>query len=253
MQMKKTWWILLISLCGLGCGTIDPSATDTETDTTPVLDGGEDGGLDTDSDNGAVDDYYPMAVGDFWTYRETEGARETEFTYEVTGRETIDFGRETGERTVFVVENTTATTTVVTDEGRTQYIEDEGDRSVRHRQEIYDAAGVFTKQRDFFPGFLRFDRTKTAKGAKWVETFTRVSDPKDGTVPVEETVSYDYEILSTDAPVDIGSKTYHCLEVKRTALSDGETKYYWYAKGIGKVQELTGNTKMEQLIDSSYF
>ena len=153
-----------------------------------------------------------------------------------------------------MVENYAADGTAsASEEGRTQYIENGKDRAVRHRQDIYDAQGVFTKQRDFFPGFLRFDRAKVKTGDTWTEEFLRVSDPKDGSTPVEETVRYDYEVIGTDEVVDIESKTYHCLELKRTAQKDGEVKYYWYVKGIGKVQELTGGTKMEQLIDSSYF
>ena len=52
--------------------------------------------------------------------------------------------------------------------------------------------------------------------------------------------------------MELESGTFHCIKVERTARHDGEIKIYWYAKGIGKVQELTGGTKMEQLVDSSY-
>jgi hypothetical protein len=252
------WFFLTAFLLSgaFGCGSIDPSAKkDTESDSTAEGDAGGDGGdgdsdgdSDTDGDGDADNDYYPMAVGDFWTYRETEGSVITEFTYEVTGTETMDFGRDTGERTVFVMENTFQSSS----EGRTQYVEDEGDRVVRHQQDIYDAQGNFTKQRNFYPGFLRFDRTKTTVGDKWTETITRVSDPKDNSTPTEDQVTYQYEILSVDNVVTIESQSYTCIEVKRTDITDPEVKYYWFAKGIGKVQEQTGSSKIEQLIDSSY-
>ncbi len=252
MKLNQHCLIFLGFLLGsalVGCGSIDPSAKDTDSDT-----GSPDGGADSDTGDNFENDYYPMAVGDFWTYRETEAGVSVEFTYEVTGKETMDFGRDTGEREVFVVENYSVDgTSSSSEEGRTQYIENDTDRAVRHRQDIYDTQGVFTKQRDFFPGFLRFDRTKVKTGDTWTETLLRVSDPKDGSTPVEETVRYDYEVIGTDETVDIESTTYHCLELKRTAQKDGEVKYYWYVKGIGKVQELTGGTKLEQLIDSSYF
>ena len=68
MRMFGTWLSMLMSLLIVGCGTIDPAASNSDTEPVATSDGDVDGGADTDY----LNDYYPMAVGDFWTYREEE-------------------------------------------------------------------------------------------------------------------------------------------------------------------------------------
>ncbi len=213
----------------MGCGATDVG--DQDTDTTPV---GE--------------DYYPMAVGNSWTYLETfdMGGSEHLF-YEVTGIETVDlpYG-DLGQQELFALENTFADTPL---EKRIQFIGDDGVRADRLQHLIWDRDGVLTKQRDFVPGFLRFDRQKVSVGEQWSESVDRFTDLKDGTAVVQSTVIYQYEIIAADEPVTVPAGTFECLKVKRTVTvgTDPEEKIYFFAKGIGKVKEVTTGLKMEEL------
>ncbi len=255
--------VTLSAFIGTACGDMDPSK-DKDTDSNP--DGGTDGDTDADTDadtdsDADAEDYYPMKIGDYWTYRETEtGLTPIEFTYTVLDEDeiTISEGADAGVKKVFVWERVfksdSASNNPTDEEGRIQYIENQKTKAVRHRQKNSHIESEVTKQRDFIPGFLRFDRTKTAAGDQWTETITRTDTyPQEpAKTPLTVTVSYEYKIISTNDPVTIDNKNYTCIQIQRKALSDNEIKVYWFAKGIGKVKEQTG-TKIEELIDSSRF
>jgi hypothetical protein len=88
-------------------------------------------------------------------------------------------------------------------------------------------------------------------GEKWEETVTRTTDTLDGTGIATEDITYQFEIISVGDPCKIELGTFNCIQVRRTDIVDSETKYYWYAPGIGKIRELTGD-KEEKLTGTSF-
>ncbi len=246
------WLVVIVGLSPVACGGGDPNdwldpdgGTDAGSDGDG--DGDTDGDTDADSDSDAdPEDYYPLFIGANWTYEETdELSMTTTLYYEITGKEKVSFGNGVGEKTVYVLENTFPQNAL---EKRIQYIEDLGDRAVRHEHLVYEA-GVLTKQRDFVPGFLRFDRTKLQQGDQWTETLDRYTDTKDGTPVEQETVSYRYEVLGLQELVEVPAGSFYCLQLRRTEVGTNEIKDYYFAKGIGKVKEITQGLKTEQLVD----
>ena len=228
------------------CGSQEVVNNDTESgrDSNTNGDAGPDSGTDVEN---VENDYYPMAVGAFWKYRETQpGLTPIELTYTITKKEKKTFGDITGEREVFFMENTFD----VNEEYRVQYIEDDGVRAVRHGHDVYTDEG-WKKVRTYTPGFLRFDRGKVAVGEKWEETVSSVT--VDAKETKTQTTTYEFEVLRVGTPVTIGIGTFNCIQLKRKDSADSETKLYWYAPGIGKIREQTLDTsKEEELIDSSY-
>jgi len=241
--------ISVVALWSVACGSEEPDEEGTDSSSGDT-DHDADGGTDSDSENAPdfSNDYYPMQVGAYWTYEETTSSGDaTTLTYTVTEKKTMDFGGETGEREVFLVENTFDSL----NEKRIQFIEDDGTRAVRHGHEVYDITETLTKTRFYEPGFLRFDRSKVTVGDKWEETVTRTTDTLDGSAVVSEAITYQFEIISVGEPWTIDLGTFNCIQIKRQDQSDFETKYYWYARGIGKIRELTGD-KEEVLVDTSF-
>ncbi|MCU0664726.1 MAG: hypothetical protein MUC50_20685 [Myxococcota bacterium] len=237
-MIRRIALILMIALgasIAQGCGTQEPYASDTDTDT------GTDTALPTEND------YYPLTVGSTWEYKETTLAGAiSSFSYTVKEKTTIEFEHGVGEKEVFVIENDLSS---ATEEGRVQYYEDEGARVTRLRHLVADNTGNFTKQRDYVPGFLRFDRSKTAAGYPWIESLTAWTDRMDGTALSAESVQYQYEVIEEHQEVTVPAGTFDCLVVERTALSGGknEVKQYFFAKGVGKVKEITEGEKVEDL------
>ena len=196
-------------------------------------------------------DYYPIKVGDYWEYKETNVKGEIiTLRYEVTKKQTKKFKYGTGEIDVFIVENTFPGKS---DEKRIQYIEDNGTRVIRHRHEILEGPATETKTRNWTPGFLRLDRSKLSEGKQWKEDYERYTDTLDGSNVKKETVSYIFKVesLNTEVTLSANGKSYTCLRLKRTDTVSGEVKEYYYAPGIGKVKEVTEGDKTEELSASN--
>jgi uncharacterized protein DUF3108 len=224
--------LLSISVCALvfaGCGENDPDAI--------------------------TGDYYPMGVGDYWEYIETytDGHPDETIIHEVNGKETIDFGGELGERTVFVVDNTPDLTST---KSRTYYIEDDGNKVTRISQIVYDTDGNLTKTQDYVPGALKFDRTRVTKGETWDELIIRYTYDEVGTETGNLDYSYTFTITELHEKVTVPAGTFDCITITRERLPplEYEIKTYYYASGVGKVKELSegySGNKMEELTSYS--
>jgi hypothetical protein len=202
-------------------------------------------------------DLFPLTVGDFWLYEETEGTETAQTRYEVAEQIDYDFEYDVQDALpVFVINNTFPDGAGDTDSSggyRLQYYYDDGTRVVRMRHDVYDETDTLTKVRDYVPGFLRFDRARIAVGEQWAEDYTTYTDstPETAGDAVPESASYLYEVLEpADVTVPAGDFD-DCVVVqrKKTSGSSPEIKIYYYAPGVGKVKEITEGTKEEVLVD----
>jgi hypothetical protein len=203
-------------------------------------------------------DYFPLAVGDYWLYQESDASGPTgDMRYEVKEQVEHDFQYdEAGPLSVFLLETTfpsgTSADTDTVGGWRVEYLRDDGTRVARLRQDVYDATDTLTKTRDYVPGFLRFDRSQVTVGAQWEETFKRHSDstPENtGDAIVTEDISYLYEILEPET-VSVPAGEFDCTVVQRTVTMGAsfEIKVYYFAPGVGKVKEVTGDS-IEELVE----
>jgi hypothetical protein len=152
-----------------------------------------------------------------------------------------------GDRDVFVLTNTFPDRT--TAEWRRFYLFDDGTRIDRLEHEVYIDETTMFKKRQYVPGFLRFDRSRTEPGTEWDETVTRYETNMDGInlSPVNITYSYKVDSNTATATLKDGTKIENCIQITRVNQSDFETKVYTFAPGIGKVQEETlGGTSEEK-------
>jgi hypothetical protein len=113
-------------------------------------------------------------------------------------------------------------------------------------------------------GFTRFNENWATQAVGYKDTpeYERVETPPGGTPRAPEARKHTFEIMSLSEPVSTGRGTLDCIVIKRTKdwqaeedgvdASDAQTKTFWFARGVGKVQERneeTGNTEL--LIDYS--
>jgi len=213
------------------------------------------------------DDYFPLAVGDWWVYEETDDDPDTAWTtrqvrLEVVDSVEMDFELDAeGALPVLVVEETYPSGDDLADP-RVAYDYDDGAVVVRKRQEILDAATDAPKRTvDYEPGLLRFDRGRTAAGDEWDGDYMEVTvsvptQPEDG----EWLLEYLYEIQEPET-VTVPAGTFDCLVLKRTCQSGypgedevaPEVSVFYFATGVGMVKAVTGLgggvTTVEELVE----
>ncbi len=141
--------------------------------------------------------------------------------------------------------------------------EDLGDAAVWRRNLRIDASGP-TKDELPTPSAMRIDESadRVCVGARyrtdWVE---RVIDPPNcatyATGDPSDCVSADNDVIeewfvdAIDAPVDVvGVGIVPCLQVTRTmtTVAEIEVTTFWFARGIGKVQEVNPAEETEELL-----
>lgn len=127
-----------------------------------------------------------------------------------------------------------------------------------------DDTAVLTSSVSYGAGFTRFneDWANQPVGYKETPEYLRV-ETRPGAAPrPPENRRHTFEIMSLSEEVTTGVGTFDCIVIKRTKdweaeedgidLADAQTKTFWFARGVGKVQELnedSGNTEL--LIDFS--
>ena len=200
-------------------------------------------------------EYFPMSVGDYWVYEETEinSASTVTLRYEVTRTESIETESFSGSYDTLVLTNTFPGGT---DEFREQFIFDDGNRVERIKHDIYDDFGLPTKLREYEPGFLRFDRSRQSKDEEWTETvifYTSVDPEADPIVFKPDERQYQYRVVDTHQEITVPAGTFNCLVIERSVVygTVGEVKLYYFAPGVGKVKEITENDKEENLVEYS--
>jgi hypothetical protein len=103
-------------------------------------------------------------------------------------------------------------------------------------------------------GFTRFneDWAEQAVGYKESPEYIRVETPPGGTARPGEERRHTFEVMSLSEEVSTPAGTFDCIVIKRSKdweaaadgvdLADAETKTFWFARGVGKVQERNDET-----------
>lgn len=111
-------------------------------------------------------------------------------------------------------------------------------------------------------GFTRFneDWANQAVGYRETPEYVRVETPPGGSPRPAENRRHTFEVVSLSEEVTTGSGTFDCIVIRRTKdweaeeegvdVSDAQTKTFWFARGVGKVQEKNEETQnIELLLD----
>ena len=182
--------------------------------------------------------YLPLVVGASWTYDTSEMGSPV-----VPKTTTFEAFEDVGDLKTGVTAFRQRTEKVV---GHAlSWHHDDCTGVTRHREQTFDDAGTLVTDQFYVPGKLRVDEAPAhlTLGATWTTAYTEVEvDPILGT----HTVSKDetWTVQAVDEMVTTPAGTFSCLKVHKTT-SGAAAKTYWFAKGVGKVQE-TGE-QMETL------
>ena len=207
------------------------------------------------------DDYFPLAVGNYWVYKETgydnlHPELTRQFRHEVMDTADMDFEHDSeGALPVFIVEDTFPPPSEVgADDPRKEYFYDDGTVVVRKRQETYDRnTDALMKTRDYEPGLPKFDRSRTAIDDNWDVHFTSytVSIPAEPDDSPPFSTTYMFRILDPETTT-VPAGTFECMKLSRFCTQgpcEGEEKIFYFAPGVGKVKEVTDELKTEELTE----
>lgn len=196
--------------------------------------------------------YHPLVSGSWWEYAHTNWTERVELT-------AMDDG------TSFVMADTPNPRD---DEPlrSDSVLSSVGGRVVRLTKEEFlvrpDGEEVLTASVTYGVGFTRFneDWANQAVGYRETPEYMRVETPAGAAPRPAEPRRHTFEIISLSEEVTTGRGRFDCIVIRRTKdweaeeqgidVSDAETKTFWFARGVGKVQERnedSGNT--EVLID----
>lgn len=127
-------------------------------------------------------------------------------------------------------------------------------RAARVTKEEYfigtDGSETLQSSVSYGVGFTRFNEEWATRAVGYRETpeYERVETRADGTMRAPEARRHTFEIVSLAEDVVTPKGTFSCIVIRRTKdwqaeedgvdADDAEAKQYWFARGVGKVQEL---------------
>ena len=183
--------------------------------------------------------YLPLDVGATWTWRVTPGA-DPAFEKTSTVEALEDVGDSKAGTMAYRVR------TLGKDGETVSWQEDTGQAVRRHREQSFSATQVMTSDQMYTPAKLRIDESaaRLVVGTTYVETYTEEErDPATGAIKtVSKSESWTVEAI--DESVTVPAGTFPCLRLRRvgTDVSAAE-KRFWFARGVGKVKEVGGQTE----------
>jgi hypothetical protein len=197
--------------------------------------GDDDGDGVIECDTPSADRYLPLAIGATWTYDTSDMGAPN-----VVKTSTVEALEDVGDRK----EGTTAYRVRTGKAGGlgdvVSWQQDKCTSVVRHREQNLDpTTDAIVTDQFYVAGKLRVDETPEhlVVGATWTTSYTEVE--VDNTTGQTHTKSKDenWSVIAVDASVTTPAGTFTCLQVNKTTSGLAD-KTYWFAKGVGKVQEM---------------
>ena len=200
--------------------------------------------------------YFPLVAGSWWDYRHSDWTERVSVT-------AADFNGSPA----FRMSDEANPTDLPEDQVRSDStITSVDGRAVRVLKDEYqvrqDGSEELISSVSYGAGFTRFndDWANQAVGYRETPEYERVETRPDGTVLAPEARRHTFEIVSLASDVDTPRGTFSCIVIQRTKdwetddgevdADDAETKLYWFARGVGKVQETNPESgKSETLVD----
>lgn len=174
----------------------------------------------------------PIAVGNVWTYRVTDGSGvvSTKTQTVVSTTSTAD-GRD-----AFLME-----TSRVNNKGtRSVQLVDNG-RLLRASESTLDNGAVLNNYR-FEPYGLRIDSNFVTVGDTYADMHKKLKLDASGSTLETEIKDHTFYVEGAGEIVEVPAGTFECVRVRREK-SGAADKIYWYAPGVGKVKEIGGQTE----------
>lgn len=228
MNASKIALLTLLPLSLLaGCGNEDPGANNN---------GNDGGGGDTCTlPTGAL---LPWKVGNKWTYRVTEDGMPSQKVTTIEAQEAVGgTGPHAGKMAFKVVTKKGANDQTVS------WQAPEGQKIVRYREQSFSASnGALELEEHWDPYKLHIDGSADKMkltNKPWTEEYKETKLPVGGMPATANAMDF-WIVVSECEKVVVGDKSFNALKLSKTG---GDTKYYWYVPGIGKVKETGGQTE----------
>lgn len=243
LQRKWVAWSC-IAVCA--CGGVDPAEMQNEEgpdsnpsgiapEPSPDVDAGAgDAGATPDPE---LEPYLPLAEGTRWTYDVTDDGVVTRKVTTVGAEELVGGTGPNADVLAFKV-------TTEKNDGNDETISWQarsGALVVRYREQAFGPSGLDLDEH-WAPYKLRLDESleRIAEGAMWQEVYEETKLVINQAPVTSERVDT-WTVLGTNEPVTVPAGTFDCLHVRKIGLSSN--KEYWFARGVGKVKEVGGQTE----------
>ena len=193
--------------------------------------------------------YFPLVPGAWWEYQHSDW----------TERVTVESAEFNGSAAFLMSDSPNPKDSLRSD----SIITSVDGRAARMTKDEYligsDDSELLISSVTYGTGFTRFneDWANQAVGYKETPAYVRVETPPGAEPKAPEARRHTFEILALADPLNTPRGTFTCIIIQRTkdwqAEEEGldpeeaETKQYWFARGVGKVQELnveTGHTEI---------
>jgi hypothetical protein len=219
--------LAVLAVAAGACGSLDPVAEETsgETGTPARL-------------------LLPLATGNRWTYRVTDGDVVETKIQEVGEREPVGGSGPYADVMAFRM----TTRRGVDGSNETVSWQDAaGSRVVRYREQAFNAtSGDLDIEEYWDPYKLRVEQGEAflETGASFLEAYDETK-LVPGEEPTTATRSDRWTVLAADETVTVPAGTFQALKVNRVSSSQGAVKTYWFVENVGKVKEDGG--QLEEL------
>jgi hypothetical protein len=206
--------------------------------------------------------YFPLAIGNKWTYRVTEYTSPTVMlppftkTQEVVRMEAVGGTGPFATTMALRMETTKASgMSNITPDKTVSWQAAMGSKVIRYRETSFAAGTTNVDVEDHWnPARLRLDEMPTGKalanGLTWLEKYTEykiehLRTPKRMSECMHEAT---WTVLAANEAVTVQGKSYMTVKIEKkggpastkcgsTIQPPSPAKHYWFARGIGKVKE----------------
>jgi len=210
-----------IVVLGVGCGQ-------------PAPPGEGEGASESGSETGDADpellSLYPLVEGAEWTYRAEDAFRS------VTGTEVVHIKKQEwlGKPAFLLFDEDDAS-----GEHTESVIVRDGSAAYRVHKEVFKN-GISTMLVDYAPGFVRADDGWSETGQVQEYTYNRTETDGGGGNEVADERTHKFTVVDPDVEIALNPGTFRAVHMRRertTGALSGEVVEYWYAPGVGKLQE----------------
>jgi hypothetical protein len=182
-----------------------------------IADGSDTGGT-SDAAGGAL---LPLVDGAIWTYQVEAGSLSTTSEALAQGEDSDTFVLTEGNDETTLTRSGTQTMRI---------------------SEVDKSGDAIEALIDYDPGFVRADEdwASAADGDTFDYAFTETTTDANGENAVEEDRAHTFTVISTSEEVETTAGTFTTVHVRRettVGAKAGNVVEYWYAPGIGRVQE----------------
>lgn len=187
--------------------------------------------------------YLPLAAGLSWTYKVIDnGVTSMKVqTIEAAEAPPIDSKKS--------VQSFRVKTTKGVNDQTISWQENRGNQVVRHLERSFPPGGtMYNLQESWEPYKTRLDQrpSKLKAGTTWTVEYVETHQVTGGGAPTTSMRSERWTVMGVNETVTVTAGTYtNCLLLRRqgTDVGAASDKFYWYARGVGKLRETGGQTE----------